>query len=219
MALPIGAVDCVFSPLPPVAGAERGRDLGFDHIDITQPPGVLDVFEYDGKLALPVWDHCVAKARAGCSVGVLPDGDGAWDRTVEVFRRHAPLRMEPWPGGVVNTIEKVHAMLDAVPGLGLLLDTGHVVTWGEDPLELVDRAEHVQIRQAAVDDPQRHADDGGDVDFAALLRRLDEVGYHGRLSIEYFDLPDLGWPLDDPLGQRGGAARARARAPTRALNR
>ena len=95
-----------------------------------------DVFAFDGELALPVWDHCVAEARTGCSVGVLPDADGAWDRTVDVFRRHAPLRMEPWPGGVVNTIEKVHAMLDAVPGLGLLVDTGHVATWGEDPVEL-----------------------------------------------------------------------------------
>jgi len=200
MALPIGAVDCVFFPAPPTEGAVRGQALGFDHIDITQAPGGPDVFSFDGELALPVWDHCVARARTGCSVGVLPDTDGAWDRTIDVFRRHVPLRMEPWPGGVVNTIEKVHAMLDAVPGLGLLVDTGHVATWGEDPVELLARADHVQLRQASFGDAQRHADDGGDVDFAAVLRRLDEVGYDGRLSIEYFDFPDLGWPLDDPLG-------------------
>ena len=44
-----------------------------------------------------------------------------------------------------------------------------------------------------------HVDDAtGDVDFAAVLRRLEELDYRGKLSIEYFDLPDNGWPLDDP---------------------
>jgi hypothetical protein len=29
---------------------------------------------------------------------------------------------------------------------------------------------------------------------------LREVDYRGLLTIEYFDLPDYGWPLDDPVG-------------------
>ena len=37
--------------------------------------------------------------------------------------------------------------------------------------------------------------DGG----AAVLRRLDELDFDGLVSVEYFDLPDLGWPLDDPV--------------------
>ena len=32
-----------------------------------------------------------------------------------------------------------------------------------------------------------------------MLRRLDELDYQGSLSIEYFDLPEQGWPLDDPI--------------------
>jgi sugar phosphate isomerase/epimerase len=44
-----------------------------------------------------------------------------------------------------------------------------------------------------------HADDpAGVVDFDAVVARLDELGYGGSLSIEYFDLPEFGWPLADP---------------------
>ena len=91
-------------------------------------------------------------------------------------------------------------MLDAVPGLRLLVDTGHVAGWGEDPAELLPWADHVQLRQACKGQIQRHPDDGGDVDFAAILRRLDELDYRGLMSVEYFNLPDYGWPLDDPVG-------------------
>ena len=54
--------------------------------------------------------------------------------------------------------------------------------------------------QARAGSIQVHPDDGGDVDFAALVRRLDELDYGGLLSVEYFDLPEYGWPLDDPVG-------------------
>ena len=200
MTYPIGVVDSVFAPLTPIDAAVRARELGFEHIDVTQPEGAPDAFSWDGQLALPVLDHCVLKPRSGCTCGALPEGDGMWDRAVASYRRYVPIRMEPWPGSIVNSIEKVRAMLEAVPGLGLTVDTGHVATWGEDPVELMALADHVQLRQAAHDDPQRHADDGGDVDFAAVLRALDAAGYEGALSIEYFDFPDMGWPLTDPEG-------------------
>jgi sugar phosphate isomerase/epimerase len=90
-------------------------------------------------------------------------------------------------------------MLAEVPGLRLLVDTGHVADWGGDPLELLPEAGHVQLRQGRPGSTQVHVDDpGGVVDFAAVIARLDDLGYDGRLSIEYFDLPDAGWPLADP---------------------
>ena len=90
-------------------------------------------------------------------------------------------------------------MLDAVPGLRLLVDTGHVADWGGDPLALLAHAGHVQLRQGKPGVTQVHVDDpSGVVDFAAVLRRLDALGYEGSLSVEYFDLPDYGWPLADP---------------------
>jgi sugar phosphate isomerase/epimerase len=97
-------------------------------------------------------------------------------------------------------VEKIEALVEAVPGLRLTVDTGHVATWGEDPVAVLRHADHVQLRQAAKDDPQRHADDDGDVDFAAVLAELDRLDYQGQVSIEYFDLADMGWPLDDPVG-------------------
>jgi sugar phosphate isomerase/epimerase len=101
----------------------------------------------------------------------------------------------------VNSADSARAMMDEVPGLRLLVDTGHVADWGEDPLELLEYADHVQLRQGKPGSTQVHPDDpSGVVDFAAVLARLDELGYRGCLSIEYFDLPEWGWPLDDPLG-------------------
>ena len=92
-------------------------------------------------------------------------------------------------------------MMAEVPGLRLLVDTGHVADWGGDPLELLPYAEHVQLRQGRPGAAQLHVDDpSGVVDFGAVIRRLGELDYRGRLSVEYFDLPDLGWPLDDPRG-------------------
>ena len=84
--------------------------------------------------------------------------------------------------------------------LRLLVDTGHVADWGGDPLELLEYADHVQLRQGKPGSTQVHVDDpSGVVDFAAVLERLDELGYQGKLSIEYFNLPEHGWPLDDPI--------------------
>jgi sugar phosphate isomerase/epimerase len=42
-------------------------------------------------------------------------------------------------------------------------------------------------------------DASGVVDFAAVIKRLQELDYRGCLSVEYFDLPEHGWGLDDPV--------------------
>ena len=70
---------------------------------------------------------------------------------------------------------------------------------GGDPCELLQLADHVQLRQARPGNTQVHVDDpSGVVDFGAVLRRLAALDYPGLLSVEYFDLPENGWPLDDP---------------------
>ncbi len=110
------------------------------------------------------------------------------------------VRVEPSLASVLNSNAAVLSMCAAVPGLRLTLDTGWVANWGGDPVELLDLADHVQLRQARRGVPQVHPDESGDVDFAAVIHRLDRLGYRGRLSVEYFDLPDLGLPLEDPIG-------------------
>ena len=74
-----------------------------------------------------------------------------------------------------------------------LIDTGHVTAWGGDVLELLPYAAHVQLRDARRGEAQVPPGEG-DVDFAAVLRRLDALDYDGVLSVEYFDLPEHGWP-------------------------
>lgn len=201
----LGVVHVVFAPDALPIRAERAAALGFEHIDVPA--------EVTQSLALPIGDRIApAKPTPGCSTPAPPepaaDGfDALWDRAVAAYRRAPGMLLEPWGGSICNSIERIHAMLDAVPGLRLLVDTGHVAGWGEDPLELLPWAGHVQLRQAVRGEVQRHPDAGGDVDFTALLRRLDEVGYDGVLSVEYFDLPEYGWPLDDPVDHAVALAR------------
>lgn len=161
---------------------------GFAHIDA--------LADAPDDLALPVGDRFAMIPRAGCTAGPAPLGTRSWDQTVVDFRKHPNVRMEAWPGSVVGSNETVLAMLEAVPGLKLNLDVAHVVAWGGDPCELLQHADHVQLRQARFGESQTLE---GDVDVPAILKGLDAVGYDGLLSIEYFDLPDHGWPLEDPI--------------------
>ena len=55
--------------------------------------------------------------------------------------------------------ETARAMIDEVPGLRLLVDTGHVADWGGDPLEMLEFADHVQLRQGRPGSTQVHVDD------------------------------------------------------------
>jgi sugar phosphate isomerase/epimerase len=193
----LGVVDVALWAEPdPVARAAWAKRLGFEHIDVAVdvPPETL---------ALPVGcPTAFPKPQPGwCSTPAPVDEPGMWERTVRWFRRSPGAILEPWRGAVVNSLERAQEMMREVPGLRLLVDTGHVADWGGDPLELLEYADHVQLRQGRPGSTQVHADDpSGVVDFAAVLARLDALGYTGCLSVEYFDLPEHGWPLDDPVG-------------------
>jgi sugar phosphate isomerase/epimerase len=186
---PLGIVAIVFGNIPATDAAGRAAALGFDHIDVTTE-------EDEARLALPVVDRFRPSPTPGCSTGAPPERDGMWERAVRAFRRAPGSRVEPWPGSILSSVEKVKTFLAEVPGLRLLLDTGHVANWGEDPVELIPFAAHIQLRQASRDRPQALE---GDIDFARFIDACRDQGYAGVFSVEYFDLPDLGWPLDDPL--------------------
>jgi sugar phosphate isomerase/epimerase len=190
----LGVVDIVYAPRPVAERAALAVEDGFEHIDV-----LVDV--EPTALSLPVGcPTAFPKPRPGwCSTPALRDEPGAWDRTVELFRAAPGALLEPWAGAVVRSAEGCRAMMAEVPGLRLLVDTGHVADWGGDPLEMLPYADHVQLRQGRPGAAQVHVDDpGGVVDFEAVIRRLDDLDYAGRLSVEYFDLPDLGWPLAAP---------------------
>jgi sugar phosphate isomerase/epimerase len=169
--------------------ARRARELGFEHIDVRHP--------FDGELVLPIYDRIAfPEPQPGCSSPAPFKAPGAWDAAVAAFRATPGARVEPWIGSILDSVEATRAMLDEVPGLSLLVDTGHLAMLGEDPLELLPFASHVQFRQARRGVPQAFE---GDVDFARVVDRLRALGYAGRISIEYFSVPEMGWELEDPL--------------------
>jgi sugar phosphate isomerase/epimerase len=191
----LGVVDVVYARVASVEERSRqARADGFEHIDpmIGSDPETL---------ALPIGCPTAfpRPAPGWCTTPAPADGPGRWEKTVERFRAAPGCLMEPWAGSVVGSTDRVLAMLDAVPGLELLVDTGHVADWGGDPLELLVHARHVQLRQGMPGSTQLHVDDPrGVVDFGAVVERLRGLGYEGRCSVEYFDLPEQGWGLEDP---------------------
>ncbi len=196
MAYRLGVVDVTFWKVgDPIKRAKRAQELGFEHIDVST--------EVDpASLVLPVGcPTAYPKPQPGwCTTPAPRNVEGMWERTVRWFTRSPGALLEPWAGSVVNSLETAKAMMEEVPGLRLLVDTGHVSDWGEDALEMLEFADHVQLRQGKPGSTQLHIDDpSGVVDFAAVLRRLDELDYQGCLSVEYFDLPEHGWGLDDPI--------------------
>jgi sugar phosphate isomerase/epimerase len=194
---PLGVVDVVYARRGDVeARARAARDDGYAHID-----PLLGTDE--SSLVLPIGcPTAFPKPQPGwCATPAPASGDGMWDRAVRWWRDAPGALLEPWAGAVVNSAETVHAFRAEVPGVRLLVDTGHVADWGGDPCELLDLADHVQLRQGTRGSTQVHVDDPrGAVDFRAVLDRLEALDYRGVLSVEYFDLPDNGWPLDDPEG-------------------
>lgn len=203
----LGIVELAFAPQRGAEASVRARALGFDHFD---PILGTDL----STLALPVGcPIAMSKPLPGwCASPAPPAGDGRWEKLVDRLRAAPGCLLEPWAGACVNSLASMRAIAEEVPGLRFLIDTGHVADWGDDPLELLDYADHLQLRQGKPGHSQLHVDDPtGVVDFAALIRRLDQIGYPGKLSIEYFDLPQAGWPLDDALGWSVDlAARVRA---------
>jgi D-psicose/D-tagatose/L-ribulose 3-epimerase len=192
----LGVVDVtLWSVGEPVERAKRAKQLGFEHIDVG-----TDVDPE--SLVLPVGcPTSFPKPQPGwCTTPAPRDEPGMWERTVRWFRRSPGALLEPWAGAVVNSRESAQAMMAEVPGLRLLVDTGHVSDWGEDALDLLEFADHVQLRQGKPGSTQVHIDDpSGVVDFAKVIARLDDLEYKGCLSVEYFDLPEHGWGLEHPI--------------------
>jgi sugar phosphate isomerase/epimerase len=207
----LGVVDIVYAARGDVvARAAAAAADGYAHIDPllgTDP----------APLALPIGCPTAfpKPVDAWCSTPApTADIDGSWDRAVRWWRAAPHALLEPHANAVVNSVETVLAFRNEVPGVRLLVDTGHVASWGGDPCELLDLADHIQLRQGRPGQTQVHVDDpGGVVDFDAVFARLTALEYRGLLSVEYFDLPEHGWPLEDPEGwARDLAAALRGRA-------
>jgi len=198
---PVGVASVVFGRMGVQEAAARAASLGFEHLDTSDTALESLDDEERARLAVPIGELLSGPdVRPNRTAMALYErrGEDRFDEAVDLFTRNPGARLEPGPRSVADSIAKIEALVAAVPGLRLTVDTGHVASWGEDPVGLLHLADHVQLRQAAKGRPQLYPDEEGDVDFVAVLRELERLDYRGLLSVEYFDLPDYGWPLDDP---------------------
>jgi sugar phosphate isomerase/epimerase len=211
---PLGVVDVTYARHGEIAARARAaRADGFAHIDPlvgTDPADLVLPIGCPTAFPKPVDTWCSTPAPSA-------QLEGAWERAVRWWRAAPHALLEPWAGAVVNSPETVRAFRAEVGDVGLLVDTGHVADWGGDPCELLELAGHVQLRQGRPGSTQLHVDDPtGVVDFDAVFATLERLDYGGRVSVEYFDLPANGWPLDDPeQWARDLAARLRESGPDR----
>lgn len=99
-------------------------------------------------------------------------------------------------------IREVKEVLDAVPGLKLVYDSGNMLLVGEDPVAyyeaFADRTAHIHLKDMRMAGAKEMADVAADgskmtcaptgtglVDLAALMGRIREHGYEGYLTVEF----------------------------------
>jgi len=109
------------------------------------------------------------------------------------------LALEAEPGQLIETVADVRALLEEVdhPRFGANLDVGHAWCAGDDPAQAVHllarRLKHLHLEDIK-DRRHYHLIPGlGEIDFQAIRRALDEVGYAGAAAVElytYQDSPD-----------------------------
>ena len=147
-----------------------------------------------------VWQvsSCAAACRAlGLSVlGLWPGADPAGADVAAALSRCVDaadgvhLALEYKPGTAVATAEQALALCEAVPGLGVLLDTGHAFAAGEDPASVVERLGDLLLHCHLGDAPLGGDDDdlpcGRLHDFGSFVAALDVSGYTGTASFDLY---------------------------------
>src|SRR6266487_287196 len=137
-----------------------------------------------------------------------------WNPIIDVFEREGvKFALEVHPTEIAYDFVTTHKTLDAInnrPGFGINFDPSHLIPQFLDPAafieEFADRIYHVHVKDSRRRlDGRRsilgsHLEFGeaargwdfvsagrGDVDFDALIRALNRIGYAGPLSIEWED--------------------------------
>jgi sugar phosphate isomerase/epimerase len=146
-----------------------------------------------------------AAAWMGCPILVLnpekaTDPERQWDEHVARFQRLCALAdelgvtiaIEPEPLLVVGSSADAARMIEQVgsPRLCVNLDVGHAFLTDDDVAgsirTLGDRIVHLHLEDMAAG-VHRHLPFGtGDIDFAAVRRALDEIGYAGPYVVDLF---------------------------------
>lgn len=156
------------------------QEIGIDKV-VMHPgcfaamPNIYLLMERDTRQAakqsiLEIFEYCQAR-NVELSIENLP-------RNEPFFQR--PAEFEPF-------IER---------GVGMVLDTVHALTSNVEPVEFItkfgNRIKEVHLTDGFKQDPVSHYPVGtGDVDCLAVLKRLEEINYEGRIVLEVGSKKDL----------------------------
>lgn len=165
------------------------------------PGGALsgDVDRLVGQVAA-----CAEVCRAlGLPVlGLWPGADPVGADVVDGLRRcveaagDVRLAVEYKPETAVETAADALALCAAVPGLGVLLDTGHAFAVGEDPAEVVARLGDLLLHCHLGDAGPGGGDDdlpcGRLHDLGPFVRALDASGFAGSASFDLYGAVSAG---------------------------
>jgi sugar phosphate isomerase/epimerase len=114
--------------------------------------------------------------------------------------RELQCNIEPCAGSIAHHPDDAVRLCESVPGLGLTVDYAHQVQLGlghEQIEALHPYARHVHAKQSAPGTFQARPDEGA-IDFPRLLRKLQQDGYDGVVSVEFVttqDLIDAAWNM------------------------
>ena len=166
-----------------------------------------DLIEFASRLGAPLVTIGGFRGRSnGDHVAALIRlGEILREAAVTAEDRGVRLAVEPlnrYEGDLIQNAAQGLAFLDQVnhPGLGLLLDTFHLnieeASWTE-PFTRVSAAG--KLWHVHLGDNNRLPPGKGLIDFDAILRTLQSVGYQGFLSAELLALPDADTAAADTL--------------------
>lgn len=104
------------------------------------------------------------------------------------------------PGFLLSRMSDVHAVLQAVPGLSFQCDVYHLQRANGELINTITQIRghigHFQIADA----PDRHEPGTGEINYRTVFRAIDEIGYPGRIGLEYrpstSTAESLSWVMD-----------------------
>ena len=129
-------------------------------------------------------------------LGLWPGADPVGADVVEGLRRvveaagDVQIAVEYKPDTAVATAHEALDLCRLVPGLGVLLDTGHAYALGEDPAQVVellgDRLLHCHLGDADLGGGDDDLPCGRLHDLGSFVAALDATGYSGTASFDLY---------------------------------
>jgi sugar phosphate isomerase/epimerase len=169
-----------------------------------------------GFTGSPIWSHVVGYPLASSAVvkAGLRAFAKLWNPILDVcMEAGVKFALEVHPGQIAFDLYSAEMVLEALnerPEFGFLFDPSHLHWQGIDPVEFLrhfpDRILHVHVRDAVLTlngrsgilgsylplgDSRRGWDfrspGHGGIDWEAIIRGLNEIGYDGSLSVDWKD--------------------------------